>query len=322
MDTNTYATSAYIGAPPDQVFAYLCNLENLNEWTLNSRMRRRVAQSTWLGTASGYQRELYYHLRVNDLGPVRSIEWHCGFEVDVYFQVYPVFLFQPSYVGDTNDERGVYFHWLSFVDPLRRTPMIEQGIGIAHRAECRSLKGILERKAGHRAYVEGAYEVIGDTIFIAAPFEMGARYLSDAGRIGEWSHLLKLEKAESPSRSLFRDEYGRPLAVSLRTASRDYCCLIEQADEYDGSRRRRSASFLIRAAYALGDPDAKGFFFHRISFWSKVADRSLGKVDRADYQAEMINAKRLLETEAGDRSTFDRGLSYVPYDVRAAQRTR
>lgn len=190
--------------------------------------------------------------------------------------------------------------------------MIEQGIGIAHRAECRSLKGILERKAGRSEYVDGAYEVLGDTVYIAAPFEMGAAYLGDASRIGEWSHLLKMEKAESPNRCLFRDEYGRPLAVSLRTTSRDYCCLIEQTDEYDSPRLRRSASFLIRADYALGDPEAKGFFLHRISFWPKAQSRPLGKVDRVDYQAEMINAKRLLEAEAGDRNTFARGLSCLP----------
>jgi hypothetical protein len=312
MDRNTFATSAYIAAPLEQVFSYLCDLEKLNEWTLNSRMRRKVAANTWLGTASGYQRELYYHLRVNDMGPVRSIEWHCGFEVDAYFQVYPVFLFPPSYLADANDEPGVYFHWLSFVDPRRRTPMIEQGIGIAHRAECRSLKAILERKAGLREYVEGAHEVLGDTIYIAAPFEMAAAYLADARRLGQWSHLLKLEKAESPHRCLFRDEYGRPLAVSLRATRRDYCCLVEQSDEYDAPRLRRSVTFLIRAAYALGDPAAKGCFFHRITFWPKAPNRPWGKVERADYQAEMINAKRQLEMEAGDRDAFDRGLSYVP----------
>jgi len=312
MDRNTFVTSAYIGAPPDQVFAYLCDLENLNEWTLNSRMRQKVAPNTWLGTASGYQRDLYYHLRVNDLGSVRSIEWHCGFEVDVYFQVYPVFLFRPSYLAEGNDEQGVYFHWLSFIDPQRRTPMIEQGMGIAHRAECRSLKGVLERKAGRSEYVEGAYEVLGDTIYIAAPFEIAAAYLSDAGRIGEWSHLLKVERTESPNRCHFRDEYGRPLAVSLRTTSREYCSLIEQTDEYESFGLRRSVSFLIRAHDALGDLEAKGVFLHRISFWPKASNRPLGKVDRADYQAEMINAKRLLEAEAGHRNAFARGLSYLP----------
>jgi hypothetical protein len=312
MDKNTFATSAYIEAPPDDVFAYLCDLEKLNEWTLNSRMRQKVAANTWLGTASGYQRDLYYHLRVNDMGPVRSIEWHCGFEPNVYFQVYPVFLFQPSYLADGNDEPGVYFHWLSFVDPRRRTPMIEQGIGIAHRAECRSLKGILERQAGRSEYVDGAYEVLGDTVYIAAPFEMGAAYLSDASRISEWSHLLKIQKAANANRFLFRDEYGRLLGVSLRTTSRDYCCVIEQTDEYVSLGRRRSVSFLVRAGYAMGDPEAKGFFFHRISFWPKGQTRPLGKVDRVDYQAEMINAKRVLETDAGERHTFDRGLSYLP----------
>src|SRR5262249_18410624 len=194
----------------------------------------------------------------------------------------------------------------------RRTPMIEQGIAIAHRAECRSLKGILERRAGQRAYVDSAYEVLGDTVYVAAPFEMGARYLGDATRMGEWSHLLKLEKAVSPKKSLFRDEYGRPVAVSLQTTSREYCCLIEQTDDYESSGLRRSASFLIRANDALGDAEANGFFLHRISFWPKAPNRPLGKADRVDYQAEMINAKRRLEAEAGDRSTFDLGLSYLP----------
>jgi len=54
--------------------------------------------------------------------------------------------FPPSYIEPGSDDR-VYFHWLSFVDPARRTQDYG-GIHTVHSSECRSLKAILERKAG------------------------------------------------------------------------------------------------------------------------------------------------------------------------------
>jgi hypothetical protein len=42
MEQNTYATSAYIATTPQKAFEYLCQLENLNQWTLGSRMIEQV----------------------------------------------------------------------------------------------------------------------------------------------------------------------------------------------------------------------------------------------------------------------------------------
>jgi hypothetical protein len=63
MESNTFSTSVFIAAPPKTVYDYLGRLKNLDEWTLGSRMKEEVDDSTWIGTASGYQRTLYYHVR-------------------------------------------------------------------------------------------------------------------------------------------------------------------------------------------------------------------------------------------------------------------
>ena len=63
MEKNTFATSAYIGVPSKKAFAYLADLQTLGEWTLGSRMCEKVDENTWVGTASGYQNPLYYHIQ-------------------------------------------------------------------------------------------------------------------------------------------------------------------------------------------------------------------------------------------------------------------
>ena len=113
METNTFATSAYISNTPQTVFEYLCSLKNLDEWTLFSRMIEQIDENTWRGTASGYHKDLYYHVKKIDTEGFRGIEWHCGFEYQKYVQVYPVLLFPPEYIEPNTDEQGVYFHWLS-----------------------------------------------------------------------------------------------------------------------------------------------------------------------------------------------------------------
>ena len=45
------------------VFDYLCELKNLDDWTLFSRMVEQLDENTWIGTASGYQHNLHYHVR-------------------------------------------------------------------------------------------------------------------------------------------------------------------------------------------------------------------------------------------------------------------
>ena len=103
MEKNTFATSAYIATPPETVFKYLCSLENLDEWTLFSRMIEKVDENTWIGTASGYHKNLYYHVKKIENEFFRGIEWHCWFEYNKYFQVYPVLLFPPNYIKPGSD---------------------------------------------------------------------------------------------------------------------------------------------------------------------------------------------------------------------------
>jgi len=50
---NTFATSAYIATSPENAFNYLCSLENLDEWTLFSRMIEQIIENIY-GTASGH----------------------------------------------------------------------------------------------------------------------------------------------------------------------------------------------------------------------------------------------------------------------------
>src|SRR5437762_580258 len=117
MEKNTFAVSAYVAAPFQSIVDYLAELSNLNEWTLFSRMQRQVDESTWVGTASGYQQPLYYRVKRVEYGPFQGIEWHTGFEPGVYHQVYPVLVFPSGYVNpaepDHEPEPGAYVHWVS-----------------------------------------------------------------------------------------------------------------------------------------------------------------------------------------------------------------
>ena len=129
MESNTFSTSAFIAVQPEEAYQYLCRLKNLDEWTLGSRMKEQVDADTWIGTASGYQRTLYYHVRRLENPRFRGIEWQCGYEYRKYFKSYPVLLFPPDYVEPGSTETGVYFHWVSVIDlydnPLR---MVEKEV--------------------------------------------------------------------------------------------------------------------------------------------------------------------------------------------------
>jgi hypothetical protein len=63
METNTFATTVYAQTPAPRAFAHLRRLQNLDEWTLGSRMLTRIDDDTFMGTASGYQAALCYHVR-------------------------------------------------------------------------------------------------------------------------------------------------------------------------------------------------------------------------------------------------------------------
>jgi hypothetical protein len=313
MEENTFATSAYIASAPEKVFDYLCSLENLDDWTLYSRMVEKIDENTWLGTASGYQKNLYYHVKKIENPFFRGIEWHCGFEYKKYFQVYPVLLFEPNYIEPGSDEKGVYFHWLSFVDPKRRTPMIMQGIETVHTSECRSLKAILERNEGCSKAAIGRYKIDTDTIYIDAPIALGFEYLKDLRNMEDWAHLLRKNGEIAPEKGEFFDEYNQKVTVTLRTHELNNYYLIEQNYYYpDLQFTQRCPVIIIPCSYAFGDPSAQGFIQHRITFWMTDKPLRHGKLQIQDYGAESMNIKRLLEAKAGNTESFARGMSYTP----------
>lgn len=312
MEKNTFATSAYIATSPENAFNYLCRLENLDEWTLFSRMIEQIDENTWRGTASGYQHDLYYHVKKIENDFFRGIEWHCGFEYNKYFQVYPVFLFPPSYVEPGSDENGVYFHWLSFVDPARRTPMIMEGIHTVHSSECRSLKAILERKAGCTEAAQGRYKIDTDAIYIDAPIELAHEYLGDLRNMDEWAHFLRPQGEIEPQSGEFLDEYDQKVKVTFRTHDLSNYYLIEQDYFYpDHGFTQRCPVIIIPCSYAFGDPSARGCIQHRITFWEGGKAPRHGKLQVEDFGAESMNIKRFLEAKAGNVETFARGMSYL-----------
>jgi len=320
VERNTFVTSAYIANSPEIAFDYLCELKNLDDWTLFSRMIEQVDENTWLGTASGYQRNLYYHVRKIENSQFSGIEWHCGFEYQKYFQVYPVLLFPPNYIQPGSDEAGVYFHWLSFVDPDRRTPMIMEGIHTVHTSECRSLKAILERKAGCKEAVQGRYKIETDTIYIDAPIDLAIAYLQDLRNIDEWAHLLRSQGEIGSLSGEFLDEYDQKVKVTFRTHDLSNYYLIEQDYFYpEYNFIQRCPVILIPCSYAFGNSSARGCIQHRISFWEVGKAPRHGKLQLEDFGAESMNIKRVLEAKAGNTETFARGMSYIPPSLAAVK---
>jgi len=146
MEANTFATTVYARTGAHRAFAYLRHLPNLDEWTLGSRMVARIDDDTFMGTASGYQTPLCYHVRTLAHPTLLAIEWQCGYRYREYFKQYPVFVFPSRYIDPAAGGDGSYIHWISVIDPARRTPMIMQGIAAVHLYEGRGLKAALERR--------------------------------------------------------------------------------------------------------------------------------------------------------------------------------
>lgn len=313
VEENTFVVSAYISAPLEAVYDYLCDLQNLNEWTLYSRMQEQMDEATWRGTASGYQQSLYYHLKRIEGLPFRGVEWHCGTEYKKYFNVYPVLLFPPGYIEPGTDETGAYFHWMSFSDPARRKPMFMQGIDAVHTYECRSLKATLERKTGRTEAASGRYRVETVTIFVDAPLDLGVTYLSDVRNAREWIQLLRAQGEINADEGEFLDEYNQSVRVSFRSHALNRYHLIEHDYVYPDHSGfiQRSPCVLIPCAYAFNDPSAAGFLLHRITFWRTGDVPRRGRLLLEDYAAESMNIKRILEAKAGNLASFERGWSYL-----------
>lgn len=316
MEKNTFATSAYIAVSPEITHRYLCDLKNLDEWTLGSRMVEQVDEDTWIGTASGYQRSLYYHVRRLDDSPFLGIEWRCGYKYKEYFKAYPVLLFPASYVDPDSDDPGVYLHWVSVIDPVKRTPMIMEGIQAVHNSECRALKAALERRAGLAEAAHGPYRVAADTIYIDAPIDLAEEYIGDARTMASWSHLLRPEGEVLRDGGNFRDEYGQAVEVTFRTHTLAEYRLVEQNFYYPKyDFMQRCPVLLIPCSHAFGDPAARGVLHHRITFWNTSAPPRHGKLQIEDFGAESLNVKRQLEAKAGNLDTFARGMSYAPLET-------
>ncbi len=313
MEKNTFATSIYIATSPQTAYEYLCSLKNLGEWTLYSRMVEQIDEDTWVGTAAGYHKNLYYHVKRLQHSNFYGIEWHCGLEYQKYYHVYPVLLFPSNYIEPESNEKGVYFHWLSFVDPKRQTQMIMQGIYTVHTSECRSLKGNLERFAGLSSAAKGHYYIDTDTIYIDAPVEIGVEYLSDLNNMNDWAHLLTPEGEVSAFEGNYSDEYGQKVKATLRVQPTSKWYLVEHEFFYpDYNYYQRCPSMLIPASYAFGDPEAPGFILHRITFWKHGEQLPHGKLQIEDFGAESMNIKRLTEAKVGNLEAFNRGQSYIP----------
>jgi hypothetical protein len=305
MERNTYATSIYIDAPSSAVTPYAANGMNLDEWTLFSRMREQIDATTWRGTASGYQRGLIYHARHRDLGKIQIVEWHCGFEPGVYHHVYPMVLFTAEYFGSPR-ETGTYFHWISFVDPDRRTPAIAEGLPTVHRAEARSLKAQLEKRAGHRRAVLPALELQSHTVYIDAPPALVTGYLGDPANATEWGYMLRTDGTR------IYDEYDHPLELALTCHELGGYQLIEHETRYlETGTVIRTPILVVPASYAFAQPAAPGVILHRITAWAVEGQRREGKLAVDDYNAETLASKRILEGKAGNFESYARGNSYL-----------
>lgn len=311
MEKNTFATSAYIAAPYQRIVAYLADPRKRDEWTLFNRMQRQIDESTWVATPSGYQRSLYCHVKRTDHGSFQGIELYAGFEQGVYHHVYPMLVFPARYVDPAEREPGAYLHWVSFVDPARRTPMIAEGIAAAHTVECRALKAVLERGAGRRCAARGRYVVRSETIYVDAPVRAGAEYLADIRSMTEYAFLLRPDGDVLPDEGSFQDEYGRRVMMRSRLRAMGEASLVEHEATYtDNGFVQRSVTLLAPCSYAFGQREARGFIKHRVTFWP--ADESLprGRTDIDELRAETVIVKRLLEASAGNLESFARGFSY------------
>jgi len=312
MEKNTFPVSAYISAPEDLVHGYLEDLKNLDEWTLFSRMKEQVDENTWIGTASAYQNPLYYHIRRNTSGPFKSIEWHCGIKQGEYYQVYPTYLIPPGYIEPGSKEPGTYFHWVSFVDPARRTAMLGQALDPIHMSECRALKGALERRAGHSQPAAGQYTVRTVSIYIDAPADLVVSYLTDLQKVEEWTHRLRRAGEPEASSGEFLDEYGRKLVVTLRNHPQPGYSIVEYEGNYAEHRTvERTPILIFPCSYIFADPAARGVILHRLTFWNASNPARGSRRQIEDFHAENINIKRLVEAAAGNLATFALGTSYL-----------
>lgn len=311
MESNTFATTIYAQTPAARAFDYLRRLENLDEWTLGSRMVERIDDDTFMGTASGYQSMLCYHVRTLPHPTIGAIEWQCGYRYREYFKQYPVFVFPSRWIDPRTDEHGSYIHWVSVVDPARRTPMIMEGIAAVHHYEGRGLKAALERREGLARPGRGRFAVLTDTMWVDAPIALARDELVDRAALPSWAPLLRSDGDR------FRDEYDRRVEVTLVAHALDDYVLVEQDYAYpDLGALQRCPIVLIPCARAFG-PGTPGLLLHRLAFVDATAGADHGRTRVEELVAESMAIKRRLEQRAGNLASFAKGMSWAPEGVRS-----
>jgi pulcherriminic acid synthase len=309
MENNTFTTTIYAHTPSPRTFEYLRRLQNLDEWTLGSRMITRIDDDTFMGTASGYQTMLCYHVRTLDHPRLAAIEWQCGYRYREYFKQYPVFIFPSRYADPRSTDDASYIHWVSVIDPARRTEMIMQGIAAVHHYEGRRLKAALERREGVAQPAVGTASALSDTMWVDAPIALAREMLSDRARLADWAPLFRAVDAAAGS---FVDEYARPVQVEFTACDLGDYVLIEQDFHYpDLNAVQRCPIVLVPSSRAFG-PDAPGFLLHRIAFVRNDGTQAHGRTAAFELTAENMAIKRFLEARAGTVTSFARGMSYRP----------
>ena len=316
MENNTFTTTIYAQTAGSRAFEYLRRLQNLDEWTLGSRMVTRIDDDTFMGTASGYQTMLCYHVRTLDHPRIAAIEWQCGYRYRDYFKQYPVFVFPSRYADPSGDEDGSYVHWISVIDPARRTEMIMQGIAAVHHYEGRGLKAALERREGIAEPAKGRWSVLSDTMWVDASIDMARELLADRESLVNWAPLFRAVDATAGS---FVDEYARRAQVEFTACELGDYVLVEQDYVYpDLDAVQRCPIVLVPCTRAFG-PQAPGFLLHRIAFVRGDGSQHFGRTSASELTAESMAIKRLLEARAGNVTSFARGMSYKPDHAVTAQ---
>ena len=316
MEKNTFVTSAYICAETNVAFQYLCNLENLSQWTLGNKIKEQIDENTWCGTASSTRQPFYYHIKKLTELPFPCYEWHCGTEYRQYKHIYPVFLFPLDYVSPGLDDKGFFFHWVSFISPKKRTKLIDEGIiDILHTSETRALKAVLERNQGLRAPARCRLNVIKSSVYIDSSIDQIIKLLGDVVNLPQWNHLVRPRQINSNQAGIFLDGYNLPFEMTATIYTYSECALIEYSTEYldttstDQTVTLRKFALITPCSYAFGNPTARGCIVHRLEFMSEN-DGSNGRA-YSDLAAENLSIKRLLEIQAGNEASLDHGLSYT-----------
>ena len=172
---------------------------------------------------------------------------------------------------------------------------------------------VMSREAFAAEAVPGRHEIKTASIFVDAPLDISSAFLGDLRNFAEWAYFIKPDGEAGPNGGRFRDEYGQPVDVEVRTHDFFNYVLLEFAHHYrEQDLVQRNLMFLVPTAYAFGSPKARGVIQHRVAFFEKGSPPAHGKLQIEDYGAEAMSLKRVLEHKAGNLSSFNRGMSYLP----------